>query len=426
MIEKMSEIENSPIISEVDPKLLRKRIDTINDLGVVGERANIAIVCSTLDSRLLEPDASGQQGLGVKLSGTQGTGKSYLVDSSLKIQDPSGYLSISMGSDKSFFHQTISMKNRAIIMAEGAKLERDSEFGYVVRSLLSEGSATHQVTVKNGGGNHQTIAKVVEGPVSLITTTTCATLEKQIESRLISISPDESSKQTREIMSRTAALAAKGITNEDQQQVKAWRKFHKGLNPARVVIRFAPDIEDKISSQAKFIPMITRRSFKHFLSLIRAIAIFYQSQREQTKSGEIIAQIADYYMAHQMLSEIFEDKINTIGELDRERIDFIGNSKLFLQSKDLVKKWGITKQAVSKWVKRMVQDGIIEWCDANGQLFKTEADARKAKNSGIAHLKKSQQNPQTGMVLPTAYELTQDATWDINGENAKLYDLRLN
>ena len=42
-----------------DPQLLRKRIDLIGDLGVVGERRIIAIVNSTFDSRLLEPDASG-------------------------------------------------------------------------------------------------------------------------------------------------------------------------------------------------------------------------------------------------------------------------------------------------------------------------------------------------------------------------------
>ena len=372
------------------------------------------------------PDGSGQQGLGLKISGIQGTGKSYVADSCVKLQNPSIYHSISSGSDKSFFYLANSVKNKAIILAEGAKLEKDSEFGYVVRSLLSEGVATHQVTKKIGKGKFQTVDMVVEGPVSLITTTTLATLEKQIESRLITISPDESSKQTCAIMKRAAELAAKGTSEADQNLIKSWQEFHKGLKPARIVIPFAPKIERHINKQVQLVPMLARRSFKHFLSLIRAIAIFYQKQRERTTSGEIVAQIADYYMAHQMLSEIFEDKINTIGELDRERIDFIANSKPFLQSKDLVKKWGVTKQAVSKWVKRMVQDDIIEWCDANGQLFKTEADARKAKNSGIAHLKKSQQNPQAGMVLPTAYELTNDATWDANGENARLYDLELN
>ena len=426
--ETVSKIETVQTIDEKDPQLFKRRIDAINDLGVVGERANIAIVCSTLDSRLLLPDSSGQQGLGLKISGTQGTGKSYMVDSCVKLQDSTGCRSFSTASDKSLFYLPNSMKNKAVILAEGAKLERDSEFGYVVRSLLSEGKATHQVTKSIGKGNSQTVDMVVEGPVSLITTTTRVTLEKQIESRLITVSPDESSKQTVAIMKREAALAAKGATAKDSDLIQFWQKFHKDLNPARVVIPFATEIERLMNKQAQLVPMLARRAFKHFLSLIRAIAIFYQAQRERTPSGEIIAQIADYYMAHQMLSEIFEDKINTIGELYRERIDFIANSKPFLQSKDLVKKWGVTKQAVSRWVKRMVQDEIIEWCDANGHLFKTDKDLKKAKHSGTAYLQVSanfKKNPQTGMVLPTAYELTQDPTWKIDGENAKLYDLGL-
>jgi DNA-binding MarR family transcriptional regulator len=424
----VSKIEAVPTIDEKDPQLFRKRIGAINDLGVVGERAVISMVCSSIDSRLILPDSSGQQGLGLKISGTQGTGKSYVVESSLKLQDQSGYHSISNASDKSFFYLSKSMKNKALILAEGAKLQRDSEFGYVVRSLLSEGKAIHQVTAQKGRGNHKTIMKVVEGPVSLITTTTCATLEKQIESRLITVSPDESSKQTRAIMKRAAELASKGVTDKHQNLIQAWQKFHKDLKPARVVIPFAPEIEGELNKQVQLVPMLARRAFKHFLSLIRAIAIFYQSQRKTNESGEIKAEIADYYIASQILSEIFEEKTDIGNETDRERIEFITNANSLLQVKDLTKKWGISKQAVSKWLQRMVKDGIVEWCDATGQRYKTEADTQKGKHSGTAYLQESttsQQNPKTGMVLPTAFELTNEPTWDINGENAKLYDLML-
>ena len=443
MNKTLSKIEAVPTIAKTDPQLFRKRIDAINQSGVVGERENIATVCATIDSRLILPDSSGQQGLGLKISGTQGTGKSYVVESSLKLQDQSGYHSISNASDKSFFYLSKSMKNKALILAEGAKLQRDSEFGYVVRSLLSEGKAIHQVTAQKGRGNHQTIMKVVEGPVSLITTTTCATLEKQIESRLITVSPDESSKQTRAIMKRAAELASKGVTDKDQNLIQAWQKFHKDLKPARVVIPFAPKIERQMNKQTQLVPMLARRSFKHFLSLIRAIAIFYQAQRKKNESGEIKAEIADFHIAYQILSEIFEEKMDIGNETDQERIEFIVKSKKLLQIKDLTKEWGISKQAVSKWLKPKLKDGIVEWCDATGQRFKTEADTRKAKRSGTAHLQKftnsqqkstnsqqkftkSKQNPQIGMFLPTAFELTQDKQWDIKSENAKLYDLRLN
>ena len=428
MNKTLSKIEAVPTIAKTDPQLFRKRIDAINQSGVVGERENIATVCATIDSRLILPDSSGQQTLGLKISGTQGTGKSYMVDSCVKLQDSTAYRSFSTASEKSLFYLSSSMKNRTIVLAEGAKLERDSEFGYVVRTLLTEGIATHQVTKSIGKGNFQTVDMVVEGPVSLITTTTCAIVEKQIESRLITVSPDESSKQTRAIIKRAAELASKGVTDKHQNLIQAWQKFHKDLKPARVVIPFAPEIEGELNKQVQLVPMLARRAFKHFLSLIRAIAIFYQSQRKTNESGEIKAEIADYYIASQILSEIFEEKTDIGNETDRERIEFITNANSLLQVKDLTKKWGISKQAVSKWLKRMVKDGIVEWCDATGQRYKTEADTQKGKHSGTAYLQESttsQQNPKTGMVLPTAFELTNEPTWDINGENAKLYDLML-
>ncbi len=329
----VSKIEAVRTIDKNDPQLLKRRIDAINDLGVVGERANIAIICSTLDSRLLLPDSSGQQGLGLKISGPQGTGKSYMVDSCVKIQDSRAYQSISNGSDKSFYYLPKSMKNKALIMGEALKLEKESQFGYTVRILLSEGKATHQVTKSIGKGNFQTVDMIVEGPVSLITTTTRVTLEKQIESRLITVSPDESSKQTVAIMKREAALAAKGATAKDSDLIQFWQKFHKDLNPARVVIPFATEIEREMNTHAQLVPMLARRAFKHFLSLIRAIAIFYQSQRKKNESGEIKAEIADYHMAYQILSETFKEKMDIGNETDQEGIDFIAKSTKPLQIK---------------------------------------------------------------------------------------------
>ncbi len=430
-----SKIEDVPVVDEKDPQLLKRRIDAINDLGVVRERANIAIISSVIDSRLLKPDASGQQGLGLKISGIQGTGKSYLVDSCVKLQDSSAYHSISNGSDKSlFYHPKNSMKNMALILGEALKLEKESQFGYTIRILLSEGKATHQVTKSIGKGNFQTVDKVVEGPLSLITTTTCATLEKQIESRLITVSPDESSKQTRAIMKRVAELASKGVINKDQNLIKAWQRFHKDLKPGRVVIPFATEIERKLNTQDQLVPMIARRSFKHLLSLIRAIAIFYQSQRQKNEhTGEIVAEIADYHMAHQMLSEVFEEKMEFGSEIDKERIKLIAdastNTSKLLQAKDLTKEWGISKQAVTKWLKPKIKDGIIEWCKANGKPFNGDQELQTAKHSGNAYLKISKtfrQNNLLGMVMPTAYDLFQDESWKVNGEKANLYDLQLN
>ncbi|MBT3368877.1 MAG: MarR family transcriptional regulator [Nitrospina sp.] len=411
---------------ENDPQLLRKRIDLINRLGVIGERANIALICSTIDSRLLLPDASGQQGLGLKISGTQGTGKSHTVEGCLKVQDPSLYYSISTGSDKSFFYLTESMKNKAIILAEAFSLERkkDSGFSYVIRNLLSEGRAVHQVTQKSGSGKFQTQNRTVEGPISLITTTTRERLEKQIESRMISISPDESTIQTRQILAKTAAIAANGTPGIDKKQIAAWQLFHKNLKAAQVIIPFAQDIFSGLVT-APLLPLDARRSFKRFLSLIKAIAILYQFQRGKNQANPIVAEMADYHMAHQILSELFEEGISNQNDTDQERLHFVRKSSP-VQMKDLTKEWGISKNAVSKWIKRFEKDGFIAWCKKRGKPFSAEADLKKAKYSGNAYLQTTKKQKQSlGILLPTAFELTNAPEWKEGGELWSVYDLKL-
>ena len=411
---------------ENDAQILRKRIDFVNDLGVVGERATIALICSAIDSRLIESDASGQQGLGLKISGTQGTGKSHTVEGCLKVQDPSLYYSISTGSDKSFFYLTESMKNKAIILAEAFSLERkkDSGFSYVIRNLLSEGRAVHQVTQKSGSGKFQTQNRTVEGPISLITTTTRERLEKQNESRMISISPDESTIQTRQILAKTAAIAANGTPGIDKKQIAAWQLFHKNLKAAQVIIPFAQDIFSGLVT-APLLPLEARRSFKRLLSLIKAISIVYQAQREKNQSGQLIAEIHDYHMAYQILSEIFEEGIASQNDTDQERLHSIKTDSP-VQMKSLTEKWGVSKNAVSKWLKRFEKDGFIEWCNKRGKLFSTEAKLKTAKYGGEAYVQTTKkQKKALGILLPTAFELTHGPAWKEGGEFSIMYDLNL-
>ena len=411
---------------ENDPQLLRKRIDLINRLGVIGERANIALICSTIDSRLLLPDASGQQGLGLKMTGIQGVGKSHILESCLKLQPSSVYHYLSTGSDKSFFYLSQSMKNRAVILVEAFSLERknDSGFSYVIRSLLSEGRAVHQVTQKSGSGKFQTQNRTVEGPISLITTTTRERLEKQIESRMISISPDESTIQTRQILAKTAAIAANGTPGIDKKQIAAWQKFHKTLKPAQVIIPFAQDISSRVVS-ASLLPLDARRSFKRLLSLIKAIAILYQAQREKNPSDQIIAEVADYHMAYQILAEIFEESIANQNGTDEKRLQSISPS-IPVQMKTLTQQWGVSKNAVSKWLKRFVKDGFISWCNQKGKPFPTETALKKAKYAGNAYVLATQKQQQTlGILLPTAWELANAPRWKVGGELWSVYDLKL-
>jgi hypothetical protein len=71
-------------------------------------------------------------------------------------------------------------------------------------------------------------------------------------------------------------------------------------------------------------------------------------------------------------------------------------------------------------------DGILSWCNEEGEDFEDNAALKKAKHSGKAYLKINDSfhiNDVTG--LPTPFELTGDPRWDEGGELYRLYDLGL-
>ena len=80
-----SEIQEMAESIANDPTLIKKRIDTVNRLGVVGERKIIAMNFAALDSRLLLEDRSGSNALAIKIAGHYGAGKSHTLTKCLEL-----------------------------------------------------------------------------------------------------------------------------------------------------------------------------------------------------------------------------------------------------------------------------------------------------------------------------------------------------
>jgi len=410
-----------------DPRLMRRRIDLINRMGVAGERRAAGLTLTTLDSRLLQPNLNGDQStLALKLSSAPGSGKSYIVGACISIQQPDQIIRISSASDKSLYHFGKSLKHRALILEEAFALQkkRDNELAYVIRQLVTEGKAVHLVTEPKGKRKFESVEKTIEGPISLVTTTILPDLEEQLDNRMITVSPDEGTKQTRAILKTTADLAAGKQIEIASATLNAWREFHAILKPARVVIPFADNIVKPLLSSAP-LPTEARRSFKRVLSVVMAVAIAYQHQRSTDQEGRLVAEIADYHMAMQLIGDLFEEGVAEKNGLYHQRIDFIKAKAV--QSRDLVKAWGLSKKTVSNLLKRACQDGLVFWCDDKGIAFKTPTAANAAKHAGKAFVKTTgKTNSAIGRLLPSPYDLTGRPEWRKGGRELERFNLQLN
>jgi hypothetical protein len=84
----------------------------------------------------------------------------------------------------------------------------------------------------------------------------------------------------------------------------------------------------------------------------------------------------------------------------------------------LSEKYSVSPAAISQWLKPLIEKGVLNWCDEKGLGFEDAAELEKAKRSGKAYIMVSNK-----CCLPTVYQLTGDARWDLGGEYWGLYDL---
>ena len=399
-----------------DPQLLRRKIDAVNMIGVVGERRNIGIVLSIIASRLILCEDEPEQLAGINV-GHHGSGKSFVVDKSRALYPADQFFVLSNATAKSFYNLRLDLKNKVLVIDEAQALKREGELAMIIRLLISGGRASYQRTVRKAG--ETLYEKVeVEGPIAFLSTTNTPILEAQLGDRLIKIQPDTTAAQTKRIMQAKAARA-KGEHHRRPEQVKKfWQDFNGSQQPCSVVIPYAPEIE-VILSEGQF-ALSARRAFPRFLSVIKAITILYQYQRNKDEHGRLIADIADYAMAYQLFSSTFlQDTDPGICELTEQRLETIRSAGKITIT-ELAKLADVSKQAISDWANGLLESGKLFWCDAEDNPFRTRVLEKRAKNKGTAFLRCV--NPSA---LPSPYDLTGDPAWREGGALYELYDLDL-
>ena len=294
-----------------DPQLFKNRIEMVNKLGVIGERRNIGTYMVVIDSSLLPMGTSGSEALAAKNSGPQGSGKSHPLFTTLKLYPKSAYYLITSGSNKSLYNLNDGLKHKALILTEALQLQSgrqgDNELAYCIRTLVSEGHLKYQYT---GFIDKKkvTIVQELKGPTSLLTTTIHGKLEEQLEDRMITIHPNTTAEQTRDIISRTAEMASGNGDQVDQKTLDAWKLFYESLESVPVVIPYAKDIAEFITRKGS-LPISSRRAFKRVLATIKTIALIHQRQRSRDDMGNVIAEYSDYALAYQLIGDSFRESI---------------------------------------------------------------------------------------------------------------------
>ncbi len=255
------------------PDLIKRITEAFEAAGIAGESTNKLAAYLAGTSRLL------RKPLAVIIQSTSAAGKTTLMEAVLSFFPGEEQIKYSAMTGQSLYYlgeTNLKHKILAIVEEEGAE-----KASYALKLLQSEGELTIASTGKDATtGRMETQTYHVEGPVAIVLTTTSIDIDEELMNRCLVLTVDESREQTERIhqLQREARTVA-GIVEAEKRKgiLDTLTNAQRLLKPYRIANDFAPKLTFT-SERTR-----TRRDHEKYLTLIDAIALLHQHQREPIK-----------------------------------------------------------------------------------------------------------------------------------------------
>ena len=281
------------------PELIELIIKHIELMGLVGERDLGLGLYLTFTSRLLpKPLAS-------IVMGVSSSGKSYAISLTGKLFPPECVFNAHRITPTALSYLPKgSLIHRAVIAGERSRKQDDdqAEATRSLREMISDGVLRIMVTGKDEKGNLTTLHIEQPGPIAYAESTTLGLSEifEEDKTRFIFFCCDESESQNKKIIERMAADSQLSITQEKFESIISLHyTVQRLLKPYNITVPFAGQLTTCLPVHRPE----CRRAFSHLLSLIKAVSLLHQFQREKTDDGNIIATLDDYAIVRKYLTQ---------------------------------------------------------------------------------------------------------------------------
>lgn len=264
--EGMSDEEQKAAVAFLKaPDLLDRIVEAYDSIGLIGERTNKLTAYLACVSRLFPKP------LAVCIQSASAAGKSALMDSVLEFFDEK--LNYSAITGQSLFYQG-DLKHKILAISEDIGFERASGS---LKLLQSQGNLSISSTSKDpASGRMLSMDYTVEGPISLLFSTTSVTLDEELMNRCLVLTINETESQTRKIHDlQRFNRTIEGILAKQRKQevIKLMRNVEKLLKPMTVVNPYANELTFKATTTR------TRRDHEKYLTLIDSICLLRQHQK---------------------------------------------------------------------------------------------------------------------------------------------------
>ena len=262
------------------PDLVERILSDFERVGFVGEKTALTAGYLGTVSRLLE------EPLGLIIVSRSGAGKSSLQDALCDFVPAEDLVKYTRLTGQALFYKeedSLIHKVLAVDEEKGAE-----EAAYSIRNLQSAQVLSIAATRTDPQtGKLRTEEYRVKGPVFIVfTTTSPEALDYETRNRFVQVGIDESAEQTRRILRRQReADTLEGVLRREETSVmrRVQQNAQRLLRPLRVVNPYAPSLaypDERLQM---------RREQKKYLTLIKAIALLHQHQREvkRARRGDV-------------------------------------------------------------------------------------------------------------------------------------------
>jgi hypothetical protein len=351
--------------------LMDQILKDFDDLGCCGETTNKLVGYIAAVSRKLNDPLS------LLVLSRSAAGKSMLQDTILSLvpdEDKSKYTRIT--GQALFYKGEDSLKHKIIAIEEE---EGSSQAAYSIRTMQSSKQLTIASTIKDPlSGVMKTQEYKVNGPLSLMMTTTSNEIDYETMNRFIVLTIDETAEQTRLIhekqRQRDTLMGFERRQNESEI-IERHQNAQRLLKPLTVINPYAPELT-YMDSQLR-----ARRDNQKYLNLIKAITFLRQYQRpvkmHKTTEGEfpyIETTLDDIRLANELAKVVLAQSLQELSPQSRQLLNILQRmtkEREEFTRKDIRDASGWSDYQVRTHLKQLLQlEYVTLTAGKNGSLMK--------------------------------------------------------
>jgi DNA primase len=303
-----------------ESNLIDRLRGAFHQAGIIGEEINTLVAYLAGVSRKLD------RPLAIIIQSASAAGKTTLMDAVLSFFPEEERVKYSAMTGQSLYYLgETSLQHKILAVVEEAGAEKAS---YALKLLQSEGELTIASTGKDPAtGKMVTQEYHVQGPVMIFLTTTAIDLDEELQNRCLTLAVDESAEQTERIhrvQRERRTLAGLMAREERKDLLRKLRNAQRLLQPMDVLNPYAPELTFPTGRTRN------RRDHEKYLTLIDAIALLYQHQRQRGQhivNGRVVEFIEvtldDIALANQLAPEVLGRSLDELPPQTRRLLGYI-------------------------------------------------------------------------------------------------------